>query len=176
MNVHSPNAPATAPGSRAERRWRTRRALLDAALELQEDGGFASLSMSGVARRAGIVPSAFYRHFAGMEELGVALIDESFGTLRTMLSAARADPRTYEHVVGRSVEILARYVREHRAHFRFIGRERSGGVAVLRDAIRREIRAFASDLATDLARFPELAHWSSEDLRLLAGIFVNVMV
>ncbi|MDE3070380.1 MAG: TetR family transcriptional regulator, partial [Acidobacteriota bacterium] len=35
---------------------------------------------------------------------------------------------------------------------------------------------FASDLATDLARFPDLAHWSSEDLRLLAGIFVNVMV
>ncbi|MHB8491821.1 MAG: hypothetical protein ACYDA6_06370, partial [Solirubrobacteraceae bacterium] len=42
--------------------------------------------------------------------------------------------------------------------------------------IRREIRAFASDLATDLARFPELAHWTSGDLQLLAGIFVNVMV
>ncbi|MHB8491822.1 MAG: TetR family transcriptional regulator, partial [Solirubrobacteraceae bacterium] len=121
MNGRSPIIPT----SRAQRKRNTRRALLNAALDLLEDEGFASLSMSRVARRAGIVPSAFYRHFAGMEALGVALIDESFGTLRTMLSAARSDPRTYEHVVGRSVEILASYVREHRAHFRFIGRERS---------------------------------------------------
>ncbi len=65
---------------------------------------------------------------------------------------------------------------EHDAHFRFIARERFGGVAALRHAIRAEIRLFASDLATDLARLPHLDRWSSEDLQLLAGLMVNTMV
>ncbi len=115
-----------------------------------------------------IVPTAFYRHFDNMEELGLALIDESFRTLRAMIRAARADPRTYEHVIRYSVEILVGYVHEHDSHFRFIARERFGGVAALRHAIRHEIRLFASDLATDLARFPHLDRWSTDDLQLLA--------
>jgi hypothetical protein len=67
-------------------------------------------------------------------------------------------------------------VHAHDSHFRFIGRERFGGVAVLRHAIRAEIRLFASELATDLARFPYLDRWTTEDLQLLAGLIVNAMV
>jgi len=174
MTVHrrTPKDAAT----RQERKQRTRQALLDAALELLEERSFSSLSLRRVTRAAGIVPTAFYRHFEGMEELGLALIDESFRTLRAMLRAARADPRTYEHMISHSVEILVGYVHEHDAHFRFIARERFGGVASLRHAIRAEIRLFAGDLATDLARLPHLDRWSTEDLQLLAGLMVNTMV
>ena len=35
-----------------------------------------------------VVPTAFYRHFASMDELGLALVEESFRTLRTMLREA----------------------------------------------------------------------------------------
>jgi AcrR family transcriptional regulator len=162
--------------SRQERKQRTRRALLDAALELLEGQSFSSLSLRRVTRAAGIVPTAFYRHFDDMEELGLVLIDESFRTLRAMIRAARADPRTYEHAIRNSVEILVGYVHEHDTHFRFIARERFGGVAALRHAIRSEIRLFASDLAIDLARFPYLDRWSTEDLQLLAGLMVNTTV
>jgi AcrR family transcriptional regulator len=162
--------------SRQERKQRTRQALLDAALELLEGQGFSSLSLRQVTRAAGVVPTAFYRHFDNMEELGLVLIDESFRTLRAMIRAARADPRTYERVIASSVEVLADYVHEHETHFRFIARERFGGVAALRYAIRGEIRLFASDLATDLARFPYLDRWSTEDLQLLAGLMVSTMV
>jgi len=162
--------------TRQARKLRTRRALLDAALELLEGEGFSSLSLRQVTRTAGVVPTAFYRHFDDMEELGLVLIDESFRTLRAMLRAARAAPRTYEHVIPSSVEILVDYVHEHHTHFRFIARERFGGVAALRYAIRGEIRMFASDLATDLARFPYLDRWSTEDLQLLAGLMVSSMV
>jgi AcrR family transcriptional regulator len=164
------------PPTRQERKQRTRQALLDAALELLEEQSFSSLSLREVTRSAGIVPTAFYRHFDDMEELGLVLIDESFRTLRAMIRAARGDPRTYEHVIRNSVEILVGYVHEHDSHFRFIARERFGGVAALRNAIRVEIRLFASDLATDLARFPYLDRWSTEDLQLLAGLMVNAMV
>jgi len=162
--------------TRQERKRRTRQALLDAALELLEEQSFSSLSLRQVTRAAGIVPTAFYRHFDDMEELGLALIDESFRTLRAMIRAARSDPRTYERVIRTSVEILVRHVHEHDDHFRFIARERFGGVAVLRHAIRNEIRLFASELATDLARFPGLDRWTTEDLHLLAGLIVNAMV
>jgi AcrR family transcriptional regulator len=172
--VHS-RTPEIAP-TRQQRKQRTRQALLDAALELLEEKSFSSLSLREVTRAAGIVPTAFYRHFDSMEQLGLVLIDESFRTLRTMIRAARADPRTYEHVIPNSVEILVRHVHEHDTHFRFIGRERFGGVATLRHAIRGEIRLFASELATDLARFPYLDSWSTEDLQLLAGLIVNAMV
>ena len=162
--------------TRQERKQRTRRALLDAALELLEEQSFSSLSLRQVTRAAGIVPTAFYRHFDDMEELGLVLIDESFRTLRAMIRAVRTDPRRNEHVIANSVEILVDYVHEHDTHFRFIARERFGGVAALRHAIRGEIRLFASDLATDLARFPYLDRWTTEDLQLLAGLMVNAMV
>ena len=141
VSVHdrTPESGAT----RQERKQRTRQALLDAALALLEEQSFSSLSLRQVTREAGIVPTAFYRHFDDMEELGLVLIDESFRTLRAMIRAARADPRTYEHVIRSSVEILVRYIHEHDTHFRFIARERFGGVAVLRHAIRAEIRMFA---------------------------------
>jgi len=172
VNTRTPDSGAT----RQERKQRTRQALLDAALELLEEQSFSSLSLRKVTRAAGVVPTAFYRHFDDMEQLGLVLIDESFRTLRAMLRAARADPRTYEHVIRNSVEILVHYVHEHDTHFRFIARERFGGVASLRRAIRAEIRLFASDLATDLARFPYLERWNTEDLQLLAGLMVNATV
>lgn len=162
--------------TRQQRKQRTRRALLDAALELLAEQSFSSLSLRQVTRAAGVVPTAFYRHFEDMQELGLALIDESFRTLRAMLREARADPRTYERMIRNSVEILATYVHEHDTHFRFIARERYGGMAALRRAIHSEIRLFASDLATDLARLPYLERWSGEDLQLLAGLMVNAMV
>ena len=142
VNARTPEIGAT----RQERKQRTRRALLDAALELLEEQSFSSLSLRQVTRAAGIVPTAFYRHFDDMEELGLILIDESFRTLRAMLRAARSDPPTNEHVIRNSVEVLVGYVHEHYTHFRFIARERFGGVAALRHAIHREIRLFASEL------------------------------
>ena len=76
-------------GTRQERKQRTREALLDAALEKLEQQSFSSLSLRQVTRAAGIVPTAFYRHFDSMQELGLVLIEESFRTLRAMLRTAR---------------------------------------------------------------------------------------
>jgi AcrR family transcriptional regulator len=162
--------------TRAERKLKTREALLDGALSMLDDRPFASLSLREVSRAGGISPAAFYRHFQDMDELGFALIDESFRRLRQMLRAAREDRRDYEDVIRTSVAILARHVHENRLHFRFIARERSSGVPALRRAIRGEIRLFTSELATDLARFPILRSWSSEDLQMIAALMVDTMV
>jgi AcrR family transcriptional regulator len=162
--------------SRVERKEATRRSIVAAALRLLEDRGFASLSLREVTREAGIVPAAFYRHFESMEALGLVLIDESFRALRDMLRGARAGRLDPNRVIESSVDILIEGVNERREHWRFIGRERSSGLTVLRYAIRTEIRLITSELAIDLARFPGLSSWSGEDLNILATLFVNAMI
>jgi AcrR family transcriptional regulator len=162
--------------SRVQRKEATRRAIIAAALKLLDDRSFGSLSLREVAREAGIAPAAFYRHFESMEALGLVLIDESFRTLRDMLRGARAGKLDPNRVIESSVEIVVASVAERREHWRFIGRERSGGVTVLRYAIRTELRLITSELATDLARFNGLNAWSTEDLNVLATLFVNSMI
>src|SRR6516225_12375388 len=162
--------------SREERKEATRRAIVAASLRLLEDRSFSALSLREVTREAGIVPAAFYRHFESMEALGLVLIDESFRVLRDMLRSARAGKLDPNRVIESSVEIVVGSVAAQREHWRFIGRERSSGVSVLRYAIRTEIRLITSELATDLARFPGFNDWSTEDLNILASLFVNWMI
>jgi AcrR family transcriptional regulator len=162
--------------SREERKEATRRAIIAAALKLLEERSFSALSLREVTRAAGIVPAAFYRHFESMEALGLVLIDESFRTLRDMLRLARAGQADPGRVIESSVDTLIASVDAQREHWRFIGRERSSGVTVLRYAIRTEIRLITSELAIDLARFPGLSDWSSEDLNILANLMVNSMI
>jgi AcrR family transcriptional regulator len=163
--------------SQADRRRQTRQALLDAALAQMEAGiGFDRLSLRRVTHAAGVVPAAFYRHFASMDELGLALVDESVRTLRSMLREAREGRAPPEHVIDDSVRILVEHVRAHRRHFAFIAQARSSGNVVLRHTIRNEIRLFASELATDLSRFPVLRDWTTVDLQMLAGLYVDVMI
>lgn len=169
-------SPGEVMHTRQERKRRTRRALLDAALELLEEQGFASLSLRQVTRLAGVVPTAFYRHFPDMDSLGVELVEESIGTLRRMIRSAREEDIGYEKVIARSVQILVRHVHEHRAHFRFVARERSSGVAAVRHAIREQFALFTSELAADLRGFPVFTDWTTEDRQLLAEIIVNHLV
>ena len=161
--------------TRVERKEATRRSILDAALRLSGDTGLAGLSLRAVAREVGIVPTAFYRHFESIEELGVALVDDAFASLRQVLRDIRRD-MDVERVIDDSVAILARNVRERRDHFQFIARERVGGLTRVREAIRHELGLIERELATDVARLPGTGAWSGEDLRVLANLIVGSMV
>jgi len=162
--------------TRVERKEVTRRAIIAAALKLLGERNFSALSLREVTREVGIVPAGFYRHFDSMEALGLVLIDESFRSLREMLRSARTDKLDPNRMIESTVEILTASVTRQREHWRFIVRERSSGVRVLRHAIRAEILLITSELAADLARFPGLDAWSAEDLNIRAGLFVNSMI
>jgi AcrR family transcriptional regulator len=162
--------------TRRERKERTRQAILDAALRLQEEEGFGQVSLRQIAREVGIVPTAFYRHFSSLDELGLTLVDESFSTLRQMIRSAREDMGAYDSVIRRSVQVLVDHVHAHRAHFSFIARERFGGHGPVRRAIRRELERFSHELAADLAGLPNLSDWSRDDLHMLSDLIVNAMV
>ncbi len=161
--------------SRRESKELTRQALLRGALRLLSRNSFDSISLREVSREAGITPTAFYRHFDDMEELGLVLVEESFEPLRQMLRSARTDP-----VVGSSIHqsvlAVAAHSREYEGHIRFIVRERFGGIRRLRRAIRRELELLADELAIDLQRAHVLDGWSLDDGRMFAGLVIEVMV
>ena len=74
VNSRSHKSPAARGRRRtqAERRRHTRQALLDAALlQIEAGESFDALSLRSVAKAAGVVPTAFYRHFDSMDELGL---------------------------------------------------------------------------------------------------------
>ena len=164
--------------SRSARKSRTRQALLDETLDLVAERSFASLSLREVAKAAGIVPTAFYRHFASMDDLGVTLVEDAMRVLRRMLRDGRRDLAAREAVptAANSLAIVVRQVRTNEAQFRFLVREQHGGVSEIRRAIDTELRLFVKELAIDLSRIPEMARWKADDLELAAELIVTVML
>lgn len=167
-----PSATATRESSKEL----TRAGLLRAALKLLARHSFDSISLREVTREAGITPTAFYRHFDDMEELGLVLVEESFGTLSEMLRNARTDATMWPDAIKGSVDVVVRHAAAHELHMRFISRERYGGVRRIRRAIRRELQLFADELALDLAVFPYINMWSPKDRRMFAGLIAETMI
>ena len=165
-----------APMTRQERKLRTRNALLAAALDQLEHRSFGAISLREVSRAAGITPTAFYRHFESMEELGLVLVDESFASLREMMRTARAEAQAPGDDIRASAGTLISHVRTHEPHYRFIARERSGGIASLRTAIRHEIDSFVREIADDLRRYPVVGELDAPDLEMVVSLIVTVMV
>ncbi len=162
--------------SRQAQKTRTRNAILAAALELSQTQGFAQISLRQVAGHAGIVPTAFYRHFESMDQLGLALVEQSFSTLRRMIRDAQRDPEVFDNIIDAAADVLVETVKHSKAHFGFVARERVGGPEVVRNAIRHELDLFVSELAVVLARLPNIENWDTDDVQMVSRLFVRNMV
>jgi len=166
-----------APPTRVERKRRTRQAFLDAALELMSEGrSFTSLGLREITRRAGVVPTSFYRHFRDLEELGLSLVDDAAMTLRRLLREARRGDVPDADMIRRSVRVYTQYLREHPRQFRFIVSERGGGPAPIRNAIRSEVRHFVQEMAHDLRRLNAMPTLSTATLEMICGLVVGTML
>ncbi|MCH8500028.1 MAG: HTH-type transcriptional repressor FabR [Marinobacter sp.] len=162
--------------ARAEQKMRTRRALMDAALrQLSADRGFGSLSLREVAREAGIAPTSFYRHFAELDELGLALVDEGGVALRQLMRQARKRIARNGSAINTSVETFMEYLTDNANLFRLLLRERTGLSKQFRTAIQAEIDHFVTELADDLNRFGEDQGKPLSDPRLVAEAMVTLV-
>jgi AcrR family transcriptional regulator len=138
-----------------EEKDRIRADLQRAALRLGAAHGFASLGLREVAREAQIAPTSFYRHFEGMEALGLSVVrDMVMPLLREWVAAldpARADPAAL-------VDALCRLVDDDPELTRFLVAERVGSSRALREALRNAlsvlgqplVSVFAMEAAADL--------------------------
>ncbi|GAB4583935.1 TetR family transcriptional regulator [Nocardia sp. IFM 10818] len=158
--------------TRVERKERTRAALLDGTLALAADRGFAALSLREIARSAGIVPTAFYRHFTSLDELGTTLVEEGVRQLRLALREMRRTPNAR---LAETVRFVFEQVDQRRDLWGFLIRERHGGSAPLRGAIAVEMQLIVRELVVDLSRIRALDTWSPDDLELAADLIVSTV-
>jgi len=140
--------------TRSEQKQATRRAIVDSALKLSAERGFSGLSLRSVAKEAGIAPTSFYRHFADMDELGLALVDEVGLSLRQLVREARrrVEKSGTGSVIRASIQTFLESVEKNENLFRLLLGEGSGSTPHFRRAITKEIQRFADDLAEDLIR------------------------
>lgn len=137
---------------KVEERERTRRALLQATLQLAAQHGFAGLGLREVSRGAQIAPTSFYRHFADMEELGLALVEELVAPLLShwltlIQTALRAGAQPNVALVANIAEVA----RSERDLMRFVLAERVGAIRSCRLALRRELTRVATALCETLS-------------------------
>ncbi|PTT88247.1 HTH-type transcriptional repressor FabR [Pelomonas sp. HMWF004] len=170
---------STAPDklTRTERKDLTRASLIQAALDLMGEGrSFTSLGIREIAREAGMVPNAFYRHFRNTDELGLALVEEVGISLRRLLREARQGGVAPAERVRTSVQVYCNYVKQNRLLFLFISSERGGGSRILRLAIRNEVRHFTNEMAQDFRSIGAYPDMPTAMLQTVCGLIVNTML
>jgi AcrR family transcriptional regulator len=144
-------------GVRAQQKEKTRRLLIDAALnQLSSERSFSNLSLREVAKEAGLAPTSFYRHFTDMDELGLTLVDEAGLTLRQLMRQARQRIAKGGSVIQISVQTFMELIESNGNIFQLLLRERSGTSAAFRAAVTREIRYFTMELRDYLQKANDL--------------------
>lgn len=162
--------------ARAERKLQTRQALMAAAHSLMEQGqGFCALSLREVTRGAGIVPTAFYRHFADMDALGLALVDEVGQIFRSAIRDVRRLEFEKGGAIAESVHLFLAAVERHHGPFMFLAREQFGGSRVVRQALTVLRQQCAADMVADLQALGQLPHLAQADLEEIADLVVKTV-
>ena len=126
---------------------------MNSALQWVEEGQhFSSLSIREVAKRAGVVPTAFYRHFKDLDDLALNLVDELSLVLRQLMREVRQNRTSPHHIIADSVGQYCEYVAKHKVFFVIMSQSMTGGSERVRQAIRSELHYFAKELVSDLQR------------------------
>ncbi|XSC45330.1 TetR/AcrR family transcriptional regulator [Bradyrhizobium sp. RDT10] len=85
-----PRRPSRATAPKPYHHGDLRRVLLDAALQLVDEGGAEAVSVREAARRAGVSPGAPFRHFPSRDALMQAVAEEAQRRFRAEIEAALA--------------------------------------------------------------------------------------
>jgi AcrR family transcriptional regulator len=161
--------------TRAEKKARTRNALIDSVLSIVGVGAnFASISLREVAKTAGVVPTSFYRHFGDMEELGLAMVDELGLNLRRLMRGSFDSNESLDDMIEHCIDEYVEYVRNNSKLIEFMNQSRTGGTAALQDAIRNELKFVGSRIATELSLV--LPTLKSGEREVVAGTVVTVLL
>lgn len=156
MPIPPAPGPASAPARRRKLGRRpsvTREDLLTAALALiGPNRSVSTLGLREVAREAQIAPNGFYRHFSGIDELAVTLIERAGVSLRTIIHQARHRANADRSVVRSSVEAFFDQLASDDKLLHLLLREGLVGSDAFKQAVERQLQYFEDELCADLER------------------------
>ncbi|MFD0007916.1 TetR/AcrR family transcriptional regulator [Streptomyces sp. NPDC127178] len=125
-----------------------RAACLRAARELLEEDGSAGLSLRAVARRAGVSPTAPYRHYADRDSLVSAVAAEGYRELAEHLAAVHPAPATPDDLAAVAV-VYVQFALDHPALFRAMFAEPCDPTSAERVAATAVITAYVQGIVRD---------------------------
>jgi len=153
----------------------TRTHLLDAALELIRQKGYADTSIDDLCRHAGVTKGSFFHHFASKEELGIAaaqhfadMADRLFGN-----APYRQLPDPVDRLLGYvdlRIQILQGPVHHYTCLLGTLVQELHQTHPAIRAACDRHMSAHIAELARDAAtareKYAPDAPWTPQSLAL----------
>ncbi|MDM8518156.1 TetR family transcriptional regulator [Desulfobacterales bacterium HSG16] len=173
-----------------EQKEKTSMALIHAAIQLCAEEGYASLSLRSVARKAGIAPTSFYRHFRDIDELGVAIVDQAKTVLKKCLSHTRkkmlvsdvaknSSPeqilQSIESVVRPFVETFMEFFEQNSHLLCLFFQERTGSSEPMRIAILEGMNSMVEFLSEDLRRIGQKFPDGFGEIRLIAESMITIV-
>lgn len=154
----------------------TREDLIEAALALLgPNRSVSTLGLREVAREAKIAPNSFYRHFSGIDELAVVLIERAGTSLRTIIGRARNRANARDSVVGSSVEAFFDQLRADDKLLHLLLREGLVGSDAYKEAVDRQLRFFEEELRLDLIRLAKIANAPLHEPALVARAITRLV-
>ncbi|PLS27278.1 TetR/AcrR family transcriptional regulator [Bifidobacterium parmae] len=135
---------------------------------LVQSKGFDAMTVSDIARTAGINRGTFYMHYLDKFDLRQQLIDDTIADLTAILvdnADTDADARTVSHATGRaicdafqteSISAALRYVRDDYAFFNAISR--SGNDMQLYDKLKKVLKQLIVTQAQRLGADPQSSY------------------
>lgn len=148
---------------------RTRRVVLEAALDELAEVGYGALTVEGVARRAGVGKATMYRHWGGKLDL----VGDAVTTIKQQVTAPDTDDHR-ERIIG-----LVRSIAESLASSRFAkcvpaiidASERDDAVRRMHHESSAERRAYTEGVLDDARRAGHLP--ADVDVPLLSQLLVG---
>lgn len=141
---------------REEKKHQTHQSFINAALKLcYEKGSFSCVSLRELSQTVNRVPTAFYRHFEDMQQLGLEVVDHASNDIRNIM-----------HYIGKMTLQQPPTTCQQRLHFFFESvissaatwyffiSGRSNGPLELRRALQREYDFLLQDVISRLAQLP----------------------
>jgi TetR/AcrR family tetracycline transcriptional repressor len=150
--------PVAAPSKRRRpgpRRALTEDEILDATLQLLDEGGASGASVRGIAAKVGVAPNAVYTYFPDKAAIIRALVERLFGEVDHGVFADRVQPWR-QRVESLAVELRARLAAHPGAATLMIGQSRTGPHALALSERLLELFADAGLTPTDAARASHL--------------------
>ena len=148
----------TAPSKRRRpgpRRALTEDEILDATLQLLDEGGANGASLRGIAAKVGVAPNAVYTYFPDKSAVIRALVERLFSEIGQEVFADRDQPWR-QRVESLAVELRARLAAHPGAVTLMIGQPRIGPHALALGERLLELFADAGLTPTDAARASHL--------------------
>jgi TetR/AcrR family transcriptional regulator, fatty acid biosynthesis regulator len=165
-------------------------ALISAALQLCAEEGYASLSLRSVARKAGIAPTSFYRHFREIDEMGVEMIAQAKAVLDDCLAQARKkmtfpaskkkdspahSVKSIECVTRPFVETFIKFFTKNSQLLHLFFQERTGSSEAMRTAIFDATELLTGLLTEDLRQLGKAAQINPGNIRLIAEAMLTIV-